>query len=115
MSKMFTVYMIILAILAAVVGSSLFGTIICAQEYKLVCGQITGCPIINGTCPSCTMKENKEETLDNKIDRMLREWKTEIAIRYAPDLSKRYKKPSGWDVIQWEINEALRVRKDFDF
>ena len=27
----------------------------------------------------------------------------------------RYPKPSGWGIIRWEINEALRVRKDFDF
>ena len=115
MSKMSTVYMIILTIVAAVIMSALFGKVICAQEHKLVCNQITGCPIVNGTCPSCTMEENKEESLDNKINRMLKEWKTEMTIRYAPDLSKRYKKPSGWGVIDWEINEAFNVKKDFNF
>ena len=114
MSKMSTVYIIILAIISAVIMSTLFGKVICAQEHKLVCNQITGCPIINGACPSCIMKEDKEEFLDNKINRMLIEWEEEIKIRYSPNLSKRYKKPSGWGVIDWKINEALYVRKDFN-
>ena len=85
------------------------------QEYKVVCKQISGCPVINGTCPTCVMVENKEETFDEKLDRMLKEMEDDFKREYEPDLSKRYAKPSGWGVIRWEINEALRVRKDFDF
>ncbi len=87
------------------------------QEYKVVCKQIEGCPVVNGTCPACEIvglnKTQKE--LDEEITRMIQELKDNYKKKYQPDLSKRYPKPSGWGVIRWEINEAIRVRKDFDF
>ena len=60
-------------------------------------------------------KKSANEELDGNITRMIQEMKDEYKKKYQPDLSKRYAKPSGWGVIRWEINEALRVRKDFDF
>ena len=87
------------------------------QEYKVVCKRLSGCPVINGTCPTCKIvglnKTQKE--LDEEITRMIQELKDNYKKKYQPDLSKRYTKPSGWGVIRWEINEAIRVRKDFDF
>ena len=88
------------------------------QEYKVVCKRISGCPVINGTCPTCKIiakKKSANEELDAKIDRMLREYKANLKKEYQPDISKRYAKPSGWGAIRREINEALKVRKDFDF
>ena len=89
-------------------------TITHGQEYKIVCKRITGCPVINGTCPTCEIV-GFNKTLDEEITRMIQEMKNKYKKKYQPDLSKRYAKPSGWGVIRWEINEALRVRKDFDF
>ena len=60
-------------------------------------------------------KKSTNEELDGNITRMIQEMKDEYKKEYQPDISKRYAKPSGWGVIRWEINEALRVRKDFDF
>ena len=88
------------------------------QEYRVVCKRISGCPVINGTCPTCKIiakKKSANEELDAEITRMIQEMKDEYKKKYQPDISKRYAKPSGWGVIRWEINEALRVRKDFDF
>ena len=88
------------------------------QEYRVVCKRISGCPVINGTCPTCEIiarKKSASEKLDEKIDRMIKEMEDEYKKEYQPDISKRYAKPSGWDAIRREINEALKVRKDFDF
>ena len=27
-------------------------------EYKMVCKRITGCPVVNGTCPTCEIVQN---------------------------------------------------------
>ena len=101
--------------LLLIVALSMGVTITHGQEYKMVCKRIPGCPVINGTCPTCVMIKNQNETLDEEITRMVQEMKNKYKKKYQPDLSKRYAKPSGWGVIRWEINEALRVRKDFDF
>ena len=88
------------------------------QEYRVVCNKTAGCPVKNGTCPTCEIiarKKSASEKLDEEIDRMLKEMEDEYKKEYQPDITKRYAKPSGWGVIRWEINEALRVRKDFDF
>ena len=89
-------------------------TITHGQEYKIICKRLSGCPVINGTCPTCEIV-GFNKTLDEEITRMIQEMKNKYKKKYQPDLSKRYAKPSGWGVIRWEINEALRVRKDFDF
>ena len=60
-------------------------------------------------------KKSTNEELDGNITRMIQEMKDEYKKKCQPDISKRYAKPSGGGVIRWEINEALRVRKDFDF
>ena len=100
--------------LILIIALSMGVTITHGQEYKIVCKRITGCPVINGTCPTCEIV-GFNKTLDEEITRMIQEMKNKYKKKYQPDLSKRYAKPSGWGVIRWEINEALRVRKDFDF
>ena len=59
-------------------------------------------------------KKSANEELDENITRMIQEMKDEYKKKYQPDISKRYAKPSGWDAIRRVINEALKVRKDFD-
>ena len=85
------------------------------QEYILVCNQVDGCPVIDGQCPTCLIIKNKNESSDDRLERILKRMEDDFKREYEPDLSKRYAKPSGWVVIRWNINEALRVRKDFEF
>ena len=100
--------------LILIIALSMGVTITHGQEYKIICKRLSGCPVINGTCPTCEIV-GFNKTLDEEITRMIQEMKNKYKKKYQPDLSKRYAKPSGWGVIRWEINEALRVRKDFDF
>ena len=100
--------------LILIIALSMGVTITHGQEYKIICKRLSGCPVINGTCPTCEIV-GFNKTLDEEITRMIQEMKNKYKKKSQPDLSKRYAKPSGWGVIRWEINEALRVRKDFDF
>jgi len=86
-----------------------------SQEYKFVCNRMEGCPVINGKCPTCVGGGVPRASADERLELILQEMEEDLRRRYEPDLSKRYTKPSGWEIIRWEINEALRVRKDFDF
>ena len=60
-------------------------------------------------------KTSANEELDGNITRMIQEMKDEYKKKYQPDISKRYAKPSSWSAIRRKINEALKIRKDFDF
>ena len=66
------------------------------------------------TCKIIAKKKSANEELDAKIDRMLREYKANLKKEYQPDISKGYAKPPDWGAIRRKINEALKVRKDFD-
>tara|TARA_B100001250_G_scaffold96765_1_gene80982 strand:- start:225 stop:548 length:324 start_codon:yes stop_codon:yes gene_type:complete len=85
------------------------------QNNDFMCNRMEGCPIINGECPTCVGKKVVKKPLDPELMEMLNRMRENHKKRFGPDLSKRYAKPSGWGVIRWNINEALRVRKDFDF
>ena len=40
------------------------------QEYRVVCNRTAGCPVKNGTCPTCEIiarKKSASEKLDEKI------------------------------------------------
>ena len=67
------------------------------------------------TCKIIAKKKSANEELDENITRMIQEMKDEYKKKYQPDISKRYAKPSAWSAIRRKINEALKIRKDFDF
>ena len=67
-----------------------------------------------GTGKIIAKKKSANEELDENITRMIQEMKDEYKKKYQPDISKRRAKPSGWGTIRRVINEALKVRKDFD-
>ena len=65
-------------------------------EYKVVCKRIEGCPVVNGTCPTCTIVGGWiKRVTDAEIDA----WGKRMQERnkYVPlknDSPRR--KPSGW-------------------
>ena len=85
------------------------------QNNDFICNRMEGCPVINGECPTCVGGTTRKASADERLELILQKMEEDLRRRYEPDLSKRYAKPSGWGIIRWEINEALRVRKDFDF
>ena len=35
-------------------------------EYKVVCKRVSGCPVVNGTCPTCTIVGGIPKTITNE-------------------------------------------------
>ena len=65
-------------------------------EYKVVCKRIEGCPVVNGTCPTCTIVKKTHKIV---LDPDIAAWAKWIQKRnkYVPlknDSPRR--KPSGW-------------------
>ena len=70
-------------------------------EYKVVCKRVSGCPVFNGTCPTCTIvgggikRITKAEFAEwgKKLKESLRyQWDHNY---YKDDTPKR--EPSGWE------------------
>ena len=73
-----------------------------ATEYKVVCKRVTGCPVVNGTCPTCEIVGNGQirksrEQVHREIDewgkRMLEEMQYDYSFLKKDDPSKRQ---TGW-------------------
>ena len=77
-------------------------------EYKVVCKRIEGCPVVNGTCPTCTIvKDSYKIALDPDIAAWAK-WIQE-RNKYVPlknDDPKREPSGWGWDGPTWK---GLRV------
>ena len=77
-------------------------------EYKVVCKRIEGCPVVNGTCPTCTIVGRSFKRVTHaEIDA----WAKRIQERnkYVPlenDSPKREPSGWGWDGPTWR---GLRV------
>lgn len=68
-----------------------------AQEYKVTCERVTGCPVVNGTCPTCTIVSEHLIT-DEEID----EWgkRMQENNKYVPlENDDPGREQSGWE---WE-------------
>ena len=80
-----------------------------SQEYKVVCKRVSGCPIVNGTCPTCTIvgRRSFKRVTHAEIDA----WGKRMQERnkYVPlknDNPKREPSGWGWDGPTWR---GLRV------
>ena len=77
-------------------------------EYKVVCKRIEGCPVVNGTCPTCTIVKDAYKIV---LDPDIAAWAKWIQERnkYVPlknDNPKREPSGWGWDGPTWR---GLRV------
>ena len=93
----------IILILAFSMGVSLsYG-----QEYKVICKKLSGCPVINGTCPTCEIVQNGQ-TFQKVTNEQIREWgkrmKEEKKYDYSyleNDDPPRRSTGWGWDGPTW--------------
>ena len=72
-------------------------------EYKVVCKRVSGCPVVNGTCPTCTIVEKTHKIV---LDPDLAAWAKWIKKRnkYVPlknDSPRREPSGWGWDGPTW--------------
>ena len=84
------------------------------QEYKVVCKRITGCPVINGACPTCEIVQNGQiKKSREQVHREIEEWgkrmKEEMKYDYLSlknDDPPRRATGWEWDGPTWK---GLRV------
>ena len=82
-----------------------------SKEYKVVCEIAEGCPIFNGTCPTCILVEDKELTKEFDYDAWGKKLKESLRYQWDPnyyknDSPKREPSGWGWDGPTWR---GLRV------
>ena len=68
-----------------------------SKEYKVVCERVEGCPVINGTCPTCTIVGGVPKTITNEE---IAAWGKRMQERnkYVPLKNDRPRRePSGWE------------------
>ena len=74
-----------------------------SKEYRVVCKRTEGCPVINGTCPTCTIVDGIPKTI---TDEEIAEWGGRMQERnkYVPlgnDSPRREPSGWGWDGPTW--------------
>ena len=79
-----------------------------SAEYKVVCKRVTGCPVVNGTCPTCEIVQNGK-TFQKVTNEQIREWgkrmKEEMKYDYSSlknDDPPRRATGWGWDGPTWK-------------
>jgi len=85
--------------LIVLISLSVVSFIAQGQEHQLVCKKVVGCPIVNGTCPTCEPIMNTPGRITNKeIDewgkRMREEMKYDYSSLENDDPSERQ---IGWE------------------
>jgi len=81
-----------------------------SQEYKVVCKRVSGCPVVNGTCPTCQVVRNGQikksrEQVHREIDEWGEKMKKEMKYDYSSlknDSPKREPSGWGWDGPTWK-------------
>ena len=100
--------------LILIIALSMGITIAHGQEYKIICKRISGCPVINGTCPTCEIVGlNKiQEDINARIERQLKKFKIYYEGKYPKDffeVKRSNRKPSGWETYVYPTWKGLRV------
>ena len=100
--------------LLLIVALSMGVTIIHGQEYKIICKRISGCPVINGTCPTCEIvgANKTQEDINTRIERQLKKFKIYYEEKYSSDffeVKQSDKNPSGWDTYMYPTWKGIRV------
>ena len=70
-------------------------------EYKVVCKRVTGCPVVNGTCPTCEIVGKKSRRFTKaEFEEWGRQLKETLRYQWDHDYYKNHsteREPSGWD------------------
>ena len=70
-----------------------------ATEYKVVCKRVTGCPVVNGTCPTCEIVQNGKTVKQFDYDAWGEKLKENLKFLWESSLENDppSKKQNGWD------------------
>ena len=82
------------------------------QEYKVVCKRLTGCPVINGTCPTCEILGISQTDLDVRLEKALERYEAKLQREInAGYYDNRKVKPGwGWNGPTWNGLWVLRAK-----
>ena len=70
--------------LIVLISLSVVSFIAQGQEHQLVCKKVVGCPIVNGTCPTCEPIMNTPGRITNKeIDEWGKKMREEMKYDYS--------------------------------
>ncbi len=74
-----------------------------AQEHKVVCNRAEGCPVVNGTCPTCTIVANgvrlqSDEELEAWGKRLKERLRYQWDHKYYSNKSNKKKR----NVLEWK-------------
>tara|TARA_B100001750_G_C15240940_1_gene462916 strand:- start:266 stop:583 length:318 start_codon:yes stop_codon:yes gene_type:complete len=70
-----------------------------SAEYKVVCKRVTGCPVVNGTCPTCEIVQNGKTVKQFDYDAWGEKLKENLKFLWESSLENDppSKKQNGWD------------------
>ena len=68
-------------------------------EYKVVCKRVTGCPVVNGTCPTCEIVQNGKTVKQFDYDAWGEKLNENLKFLWESSLENDppSKKQNGWD------------------
>ena len=70
-----------------------------SAEYKVVCKRVTGCPVVNGTCPTCEIVQNGKTVKQFDYDAWGEKLNENLKFLWESSLENDppSKKQNGWD------------------
>tara|TARA_R100001594_G_scaffold134889_1_gene176284 strand:- start:19 stop:342 length:324 start_codon:yes stop_codon:yes gene_type:complete len=91
----------IIIFISLCIAPLLFQVQLHATEYKVVCKRVTGCPVVNGTCPTCEIVGKKSKRFTKaEFEEWGRQLKETLRYQWDHDYYKNdstEREPSGWD------------------